>query len=195
MINVTLDCNVLFVELDQSQQHRDTLQALYSLHRRRLIEIASTSRLVEDTKRDKDRVRAKRHVDKANEFPSIPTALRLGVSMIGVDVLADAELLSNLQHLFRVPNVPPGRPNTLWDVDHLYGHRIAGRDYFLTYEESIRKKDEQLEKLGIHVVEPSVFTAAAKVAEKAAGKSIATFDDLLSNELQHRPRWKQREPR
>lgn len=176
MITLTLDSNVLFCGLDGSTEQKAAFQAIWEIHDAGIANIALTSRFDEDKAADQNLERVKRHYRIARIFDTIPTAFRVDVSIIGQDVIA-GEMASQLEALFGIGSRPFEKHNTMCDVDHLYGHWSAKRDYFLTYDRGILTKQAELAELGISVIDPLDFAAAVL---RARQHSEATADDLES---------------
>jgi len=180
MITVTLDTNVLIdgTELDSDPEKRLTYRALSEFSHRGTISIGLTSRLHEDKQNDKDLARVRRQLREAARYRTIPGPFRIGVSRLGVDTFVDETLLDSIAQLFGAKYDDTGRLNTLWDVDHLYGHAIAKRDYFVTYERRILNKAPQLLALGIRAWDPRPFSQAVQLIESTLRDS-EHFDALF----------------
>jgi len=168
MILVTLDTNVLIGGVDGTPEDKAVFQRLWKLWTGKCIDIALTSRFDQDKADDQDLERVKRQYRIARMFPVVPAPFRLGVSMLGQDVLVGKDF-KPIQHLFGVEDVASANRHTMWDVDHLYGHLMAKRDYFLTAERRILKKEASLARLGIKVLHPArLIDAIARVQNSSA---------------------------
>jgi hypothetical protein len=181
MITVTLDTNVILAGLDGSDDERRAFQSLLRLVGHGLIKVAVTSRVHQDKHKDEDLERVKRDYGVfLTMFPVIGAPFRLDVSIVGgPDVWVDTELFSLLDRLFT-----SRQENTMWDIDHLYGHRAANRDYFLTHDTSILNKVAGLDLLGIQVMSPLIFADAAAEAETLAGGDVSDMADHLAKCLE-----------
>ncbi len=159
MIKLTIDTNVLLSGLDGTEERRAVFERLMQLRELAVVDIGLSTRFEKDKQLDADIERVKRDYAIARWFPVVPGPFRLDVSRLGQDLLADGEVMDKLQRLFGIDNPANANSRTLWDVDHLYGHFAAGRDYFLTWEERILKKSRHLAELGIRVLRPDAFLA------------------------------------
>lgn len=183
MITLTLDSNVLFSGLDGYTEQKSAFQEIWELHNEEIASIALTSRFDEDKEGDSNLDRVKRHYRIARIFETIPTAFRIDVSMIGQDVIADGEVSSQLESLFGIGSRPFEKHNTMCDVDHLYGHWLAKREYFLTYDKGILEEHEKLAKFGIRVINPVDFAAAILRARQHSGGTGGDLESLVRAEL------------
>ena len=157
MMRITIDTNVLICGIDGSLEEQKVFDDLMSLKQRELLDIAITSRFDQDKKKDSDLERVKKHYQIARMLTAIPSSFRCGISLLGQDRLVDEVVYKPLSKLFKVEDSEKANHNTLMDVDHLYGHWVDNREYFLTYENRILRKKEALVKLNIKVDNPSNF--------------------------------------
>ena len=168
-LTVTLDTNVL-QEHWRDQDKAGTVERLLDLNQSGRVDLAVTTRI------DADIPHAPL-ADRIDELPEIGvdrirTAFRIGVSPIGgEDVIVGPEMEA-LDAILREHAERHGtdkrRPD--WrDADHLYGHMVAGRDVFLTWDGGILRLAAELrERLRIRVMRPEEF-----LEEMAQGGSMA----------------------
>lgn len=177
MILLTLDTNVLIdgLETTCTEPKQQVYKRLLALHEAKLVEIGMTTRFEQDKVNDRVPARVKRQREERARFPTVQGPMRLGASRLGFDVFVDGELMNGLEQIFGTKTYTSvSRHNTLWDIDHLYGHRAAGREYFLTYDNGILRRANRLERLGIRVWNPESFLNAVRVAEN----QVETADEL-----------------
>ncbi len=180
MILLTLDVNVLISGLDANDRvdKQEAYEKLLTLQEAGLVDIGMTTRFEQDKAHDRDPVRAEYHQRERQRFANLPGPMRWGYSRWGYDVLVSETIMEELQRLFGIKDFASANKHTVWDVDHLYGHLTAGRDYFLTYETRILKRAKRLESLGIRVWDPRSLVNGAQIAEREA-KTAAELDALL----------------
>ncbi len=167
MITVTLDTNVLIdgTEAGSDPEKQQAYHALREWHDRGVFIIGLTTRFAVDKIGDRDPARVERQRQEAARYSVVPGPGRYGISRYGQDLYVDQAVMNTLAGLFGAAYSATGRNNTLWDADHLYGHRIAERDYFLTYDKPVLRKAPQLLALGIRVHDPRPFVQAIQLIE------------------------------
>lgn len=175
VIKITIDTNVLIGGLDGDSIERELYHRLVEWHQQGIIEIAVSNRIEKDKETDKDAAKAYRHLVEATKFTEISSPFRVGVTQEH-GIMGDESILQCLHDLRQVDYSSKNR-NTLWDIDHLYGHFIDNRDWFLTYEDKIWKKRPFLARLRINVSIPNVFVSAV---------DRLIFDNSLSRETLRR---------
>lgn len=173
VIRVTLDTNVLIGGLDGKEEEQEIYRRLVSWHEQQTIEIAISNRIEKDKETDKDRAKSYKHLLEATRFTEISSPFRVGVSQ-DHGIMGDESVLQCL-HKIRDVDYATTSLNTLWDIDHLYGHFISHRDWFLTNEGKIWKKRPFLSRIRINVSTPAVFTKAVE--------TLITKKDLSSEAL------------
>ena len=153
----TLDTNVL-MELWKDQDKKEVTVALLNLAENTQVVLAVTSRIDAD-------ITKMPMAGRINELPElnvgrIGSVFRLGVSRLGVDMLASdrfVDVMGSIKDNWRRKygaDVPPD-----WrDWDHLHGHFLARRDVFLTWDGPILDVASELKSmLGIVVMKPEEF--------------------------------------
>ena len=157
-MTVTLDTNVL-QEHWKEQDKAETVERLLHLNQSGRVDLAVTTRI------DSDIPRAPL-ADRIAELPQvgvhrIGTAFRIGVSRIGgEDVLVGPEMeaLDSILQEHAERNGTNKRQPDWRDEDHLYGHMVAGRDVFLTWDGGILRLAAALrEQLELIVMQPEDF--------------------------------------
>lgn len=180
MLTITLDTNVLIdgVEVDSAPDKQHAYRTLRDLHDRGVIAIGFTTRLEQDKANDPEPDRVERQRQEAAQFTNVPGPARWDISRWGFDAWGSDELTRPLEDLFGAVYGPTGRNNSVWDNDHLHGHAMAQRDYFLTYDKPVLKKAPQLFALGIRVWHARPFVATVRQTEAALGPDDS-LDELL----------------
>jgi hypothetical protein len=132
MVTVTIDTHILIRGLDGDEDERHVLANLQQMHTQRRIDIAISNRIIQDKAKDKDDAQRERHLMAARQFSEISSPFRVNLLQPHGIIVRDSFALL-LHNLFTIRQSNP-RKNTLWDIDHLYGHYTAQRDCFLTKE-------------------------------------------------------------
>ena len=148
----TLDTNVL-IEFWRDQHKAETTAALLNLAEDTQVFLAVTSRINAD-------IPDMPLAGRINELPElnvgrIGSVFRLGVSRLGVDMLASDRFVDVMESIKdNLRRKPPD-----WrDWDHLHGHFLARRDVFLTWDGPILDAASELKSmLGIVVMKPEEF--------------------------------------
>ena len=152
----TLDTNVL-MELWKDQHKAEVTAALLNLAGNTQVTLAVTSRINAD-------IPNMPLAGRINELPElnverIGSVFRLGVSRLGVDMLASDRFVDVMKsirdnwHRKHAPKEPDSR-----DWDHLHGHFLAGGGVFLTWDGPILDVASELKSmLGIVVMKPEEF--------------------------------------
>ena len=156
---VTLDTNVL-IECWKDQEKAAVTQELLGLQNAGQIDLAVTTRISAD-------IPFAPLAERINELSKLGVArigssFRIGVSALGgEDMLVGpeaAELDSFLEERAQARGMGTREPD--WrDKDHLYGHMVAGRDVFLTWDRGILDMAEALRERGLTVMAPDVLVA------------------------------------
>ena len=163
-LKITLDTNCVINLFDQASESATSVDELKALVRHAMegdIEISVTTRVKADLLNDKDRARCASLLGHLQLFPVVPTLARWDVSNWDEDLWAgdeDAELSDDIQNILSPGLDTDDRhfSNKVNDIDHLTGHKIAGRDIFVTDDRGIRKKGKELaDRIGILVMSPS----------------------------------------
>jgi hypothetical protein len=162
---ITFDTNCMVGMLDSKSATATSVDELRELMRYALsgvIQIAVTTRVDVDFERDKDDERRKEMLHRIGMFPVIGTVARWDESKFdGAYVLAGPEHQGLLGEVKRI--VFPGMSaesrsfrNKLSDIDHLVGHKLAGRDVFVTDDTGILRRYAELrDGPGILVMSPA----------------------------------------
>lgn len=160
MITVTLDTNVLAAHWDE-EENSSVTESLLNLARQGNIDLAITSRINADVTRSpwKDRINELQDLN----VRQISGPLRWDYSkwdegdVFGSDDFA--KVMTSLEEGLDREGRKKKRPD--WrDWDHLHGHYLARRQFFLTWDEGIVYLSSKLrEKLDIVVMKPEEFLA------------------------------------
>ncbi len=171
MNTVTLDTVCIIHKFDSSSpdKHREMVK-IFELHESRKLEVAVSTRIINDKSRDQDFARRVRDVDFALKLRVIPSVFRVDVSYLPSedrfgDIFSDDEMDDKFGQLHRIfwgkrtiPNENEWERKGGNDLDHLFAHWINERDVFLTYDDDILKRKEELfSELGITVQTPTEF--------------------------------------
>lgn len=158
MKKITLDTNCVINYFDKTDKVIIQLIRLALEHK---IDLAITTRVVFDVEADKISERKNLTLKKLQQFPLIGTGARFGMTklgsgdfFVGTDYVAKASALQKL--LF--PNLGQNNSrfrNKISDVDHLMGHIVNKRDFFVTTDKDFLTKREILkEKFGVKILTP-----------------------------------------
>jgi hypothetical protein len=164
MVKITIDSNILIRGLDGKSNERQTLERFVKLHKAGIWDVAISNRFEQDKAKDKDGARVYRDILIASQFTEISSPFRTEIFQEH-GFLVDNSVSKYLSDLFKV-DPKANRKNTAWDVDHLYGHLVAERDWFITNESRIWKKRNFLKHVGIYVSQPNHFITAFDEVEK-----------------------------
>lgn len=174
---ITIDTNGLINLLDTESSTRTSVEELkkiinYSLSGK--IDVAVTTRVESDLSEDKSGKRGRVIKEILDVIPVIGSGFTLNESKLGSpDVLVDESIQKFRDELGSVlfPTLDKKSKSYLnkqRDIDHILGHYLNQRDYFITDDIGILKKAETLSRsYGICVCSPSGF--------------ITIFDQLNSN--------------
>lgn len=156
---LTVDTNAI---RDYAEPHREghkIAKELIELHDAGTCQIRVTTRFDSDVPGGP--LRSKLEALPVLDNPQIGTVFRLDVSRLDSgDMIASEEWAKEADELmallFPGATSESGRHrNRMADVDHLMGHKIAGRDIFVTNEKAILNQREALSaKFGITVMSP-----------------------------------------
>jgi hypothetical protein len=162
---ITIDTNCVIGLFDSESQTATSTNELREIMRFAMsgdVTLAITTRVEVDFQRDKDDRRRAEMLNQISMIPVVGTVARWDQSKLdGADVLADLKdnaLLSEVQRIvFPGLNPESGRyQNKLADIDHLVGHKLAGRDVFVTDDRDILRRHRQLrDGVGILVMSPA----------------------------------------
>ncbi|MGV8955474.1 MAG: hypothetical protein ACOH2M_30545 [Cypionkella sp.] len=126
------------------------------------VNLAITTRVEVDFGRDKDHERRAEMMHHIAMLPVVGTVVRLDQSRLdGADILVGPRHQSLLTEVKGIvfPGLKPesGKyANKLADIDHLVGHKLAGRDVFVTDDRGILRRYQQLrDGVGILVMSPA----------------------------------------
>ena len=145
------------------------MESLLKLAQEHQVELAVTTRLESEAKHEETLV-AYRELIESGTVQVIGATFRLNHSRLGgPDTLVDeGEWKRIARAVFpnRNPEImfrPKGNlPPSSLDIDHLYGHLRAERDYFVTRDKKIIRAKIRLASLGIKVCTPEQMVKAAK---------------------------------
>lgn len=160
MLKITIDTSLV------ADETSTTLCYLVEAHQNNLLDVAVTSRFRMDKDNDSDLERVQRQKAITAKLNIIPSTFLIGAIHEDdeVGLLADDEIHQQLFCLFDIDRTTRGGKHTAYDVDHLYGHIISGRDIFLTYEKKFVKKRMVLKEVGINVAFPDKAVLAIQQA-------------------------------
>lgn len=164
---LTVDTNVIRDYAEPHREGHNIAKELVELHDAGMCEIRLTTRFDADVPGGP--LRTKLEALSVLENPKVGTVFRLDVSRLDSgDMIASEESAKEADELMALlfPSAKPESDrhrNRMADVDHLMGHKIAGRDIFVTNEKAILNQREALSaKFGITVMSPG--EAAEKVS-------------------------------
>jgi hypothetical protein len=158
--SVTIDTNC-FVhyanEGEQSEQVFQDVETLITACATGQISLVGTTRIEADLSRDANDERRKRQLKKLNSIPIIPSIMRLDISQLDQDLLAEKEdeAIEKMVKEILFPGLSQDDPkynNKICDVDHVAAHYTAMRDYFVTEDSDILKKQVALKNKEIIVL-------------------------------------------
>lgn len=159
MLKVTIDTNVII-----NKKTRGLVAQIKQLAGQDLIDIAVTTRVVADKDQDQVEARKAKHLKEFDNYPKVGTIARLNFTRLDSgDFLAGEEHVQVSQQIEKVlfGKISPSdrrAHNKRADVDHLVGHYFAKRDVFVTQENRMwEKRNELREQLGIVVEKPQEF--------------------------------------
>lgn len=162
---MTLDTNCIVGLFDRRNKTATSVDELRDLMRYALsgvIQISITTRVEVDFGRDKNEERREDMMQHIGMLPVIGTVARWDQSRFeGADVSAGPEQQALLEEIRRI--IFPGLGsdsgkylNKLADIDHLVGHKLAGRDIFVTDDKGILRRYLELrDGPGILVMTPA----------------------------------------
>jgi hypothetical protein len=183
---ITLDTNSILNVADDDHTTAtsvDSLQTMINYALSGKAEIAATTRAEADIANDRDLERRKTMLTFLKVFPIVGTIARLNTSRLGGgDVLAGdvhQRLHAEVQAI-----VFPGLQtddrryrNKVYDIDHLVGHKLNGRDIFVTDDRDIWRRREVLAKgPGIVVMRPAECLAYLDEVETRARPKLFPTD-------------------
>ncbi len=156
---ITIDTNCVINLLDHESRSATSVAELRTLVRYAMegkIEIAVTTRLEADLRKDKDGPRRTALLGSLNMFPVISTVARWDVSKWDEDIWVGdgtARLNEEIRQILApgLTNNDARFSNKINDIDHLTGHAIDRRDIFVTDDRGILRRREQLAR------GPSIF--------------------------------------
>ncbi|MDP1728476.1 MAG: hypothetical protein Q8M15_16955 [Bacteroidota bacterium] len=145
---ITLDTNCIINLIDFTTKSPISVEALSEIIRYGLLNVAQISiitRVESDLLKDKNSERKAEMLRKISMFPI-------------VGAVTDGDDLKNELQKILFPGLTDNDPrfhNKITDIEHLVGHKINGRDIFVTDDKSILKKSDILKKSpGIIVLSP-----------------------------------------
>ena len=157
-LSVTLDTNIL-VELWWSRENASVTKALLALAEDGCVDLAITTRINVD-------IPYPPLADRISSLPrlrikEIGSVFRLdysaldGGDMLGSDHFMD--VMASIEEMLDQQGRRKRRPD--WrDWDHLHGHYLTGRDFFLTWDDPILSCSPELEaQLGLVVIKPEDY--------------------------------------
>lgn len=161
-ISATLDTTCI-IDLHQVEhpEFRQAMAKLIKLARSQELDLSVTTRVESQATREPTINEYRNLVDNGT-IQVVPSTTRLDYWKLGTDVLPDERLWKSIaQAVFpsRDPEIlfrqPGKKVRDAVDIDHLYGHLLAKRDYFITRDEDILQAREELATLGIQVRKPA----------------------------------------
>jgi hypothetical protein len=159
--SVTLDTNCI-IDLEENQpiDFRQAMEKLLELANKHQLDLAVTTR-VESEAKHQPTIEAYRRLIDSEKLQVIGSTTRLDYWKLAVDVLPDESGWKSIAKAI----FPNRDPETLFrpsgssvkgfvDVDHLYGHLLSERDFFVTRDSAMIKARERLADLRIQVRTP-----------------------------------------
>jgi len=175
-LKITLDTNCIINVFDTQHESPTSVEDISNLMRLALserIDIAITTRVETDLRKDANEERRLHMLRCLKLFPIVGTTFRWDVSCFdsGDQWATDEEirLASELQQLLARGASPTDKrfSNKINDVDHLLGHRMNRRDVFVTDDGGILDKREKLKTLfDIVVMRPSECIESLQEADR-----------------------------
>lgn len=162
---ITLDTNSFINLFDRDSATATSVEVLSAIMRHSLsgkAEIAATTRVEADLAGDKNTARREKMCSFLALLPVVGTVLRWDTSTWdGGDFWTDEDMTALHQEIQEI--VFPGLSesdrryqNKLYDVDHLVGHKLNGRDIFVTEDFDIWRRRDLLQAApGIVVMKPA----------------------------------------
>ena len=161
MRTVTIDTTVVRDLEDPARPRHRSAVRLVDMHEKGQIDIAVTTRINIDVSGP---LREKLDALPALRTAPIGTGFRLDYSTLNCgDMLVDDDTAQEPDEIMELlfPGADPTshkHQNRIADVDHLLGHKLNGRDVFLTDDRAILDRRSQLhERFGIVVMTPNEF--------------------------------------
>ncbi|MET7242352.1 hypothetical protein ABZT49_03200 [Methylobacterium sp. EM32] len=159
---ITLDTNAIINHFDlvhTSPTSRAELEEIMQMWEDNEIDVAITTRVEADLGQDRDKARRDAMLAKAEVLPVFGSIFRLSSSDLdGADVMMSDKHKDTVKKIADILS-PAGIDrnaktflNKINDVDHLAGHKMAGRDVFVTDDGTMNKKAPELKVLGIEVM-------------------------------------------
>ncbi len=166
-LNLTLDTNVLWDLIVPDRPGHEDASRLFALHQDGQVSIAATTRVDADVRKEPLRSM----LDELEVVTNpIGTAFTVGISRLdGGDMIVDENYGQTGQALMDLifPTADPqGRkhPNRVADIDHLLGHKLNGRDIFITNDGPILRQRKKLaDDFGIQVMSPVQFLDSREI--------------------------------
>ena len=158
-MKLTVDTNVLRDAVEPHRAGHAIATDILALHHAGKCEVRVTTRLDVDV--GSDPLRELIASLDVLDTPAVGTVFRLDYSTLdGGDVLADEAWAREVDELMYLvfPGADPNSPrhkNRVADIDHLMGHKLSGRDVFVTNDKGILTHQEELRhRFGITVMAP-----------------------------------------
>lgn len=195
---LTLDNNCIINLLDAKSTSATSVHELSEIMRLALsgvADIAITTRVEADLENDKDAARKATLLKQIQMFPVIGTVGRWDVSKWDSgDVWGDdktTRLADDLQKLIfpgGLNKESSSYGNKVNDIDHLIGHKINGRDIFVTDDGTMLRKSEELQRSpGIVVIAPTAclqfLQKLVERTEKVPLHSVRAVTGYVSKDL------------
>ncbi len=158
VLTITLDTNILW-ELWHRRNEVEAIEKLMELNRIGVVELGITARVHEDIPSDPASTRLRAEFESG--LSELPSVTRLGYWVLGRDRLGadgfDARFKeATAKAAGRLPKGKRGGPPDWRDWDHLHGHYLEGRDYFVTLDQGILVIAQELRTwFGIEVRRPA----------------------------------------
>jgi hypothetical protein len=152
-MKLTLDATCIH---DYFNRDKTYIQILIDDARNGLCELAVTTRIDRDISHEP--LASQLHRLPLLEINKIGTVARLDVSYLGEDYLAGDEI-QDLEERIRTIMFPGKQHDKhLNDIDHLLGHIIDKRDYFITSDNDfLRYRDQLRVALNVKIVTPQEY--------------------------------------
>jgi len=184
---ISIDSNVLIDGFSNIPEKQETYSFLTRSHQEYKISVALSSRLINDKLADEENDRRILHLGELEKFHVLSSVGRVEESYPDYDMPIGENGIQSLQALEALigANRSSSRLNTLRDVDHLFAHFLANRDFFLTSDTmmTLNKKEALWNKFAIRTIEPEIFLEWVK--RYLVDKPQKTLRNYLLSEWEH----------
>jgi len=194
MLKITLDTNCFINLFDRDSATATSVEVIGDLIRQGLlhnVDLAVTTRVEADLANDRNAGRQAEMLRYLNMLPILPTVFRLDTSKWDRDVWADDIDMRRTEELQRVlfPGLTPADKrysNKTNDIDHLVGHLKSGRDIFVTDDQGLLKKRDELGRsFGLRLLTPQACLTAvlADASSTSPDRQMTAAPERLDLEI------------